>query len=68
MKKYKGNNITATRYSYLLVGNDDLMTYQVIDSKNGEVLFENVDEEECLNLLYKLSGIKSYDEKVLSNL
>lgn len=66
MRKYNGNNITATRYDYFLIGNDELMTYQIINSKNGEVLFENIDEDICLSILYKLSGIESFDNKVLS--
>lgn len=51
--KYDGNIVTATRYHYALVGNDFEQTYQIIDTLNGQVIYQNDDEEECLKILFE---------------
>lgn len=68
MWKYGGHTITATRYHFILIGNDYEMTYQVVNSKSGQVVFQHIDEDECLDMLMKLSGIGAYDEKLLSRI
>lgn len=68
MKKYKGKNVTATRYNWVLVANDDAMMYQIYHSKTNELVFENEAEDTCLELLFKLTGtFESYDESLIKN-
>ncbi|MEK5331999.1 hypothetical protein [Lysinibacillus sp. FSL W8-0992] len=65
--QFQGHNVTATRYHFLLVGNDYEQTYQIIDIRNGRVIFQNDDEDECLSRIILLGGIDSYNTKVIDN-
>lgn len=66
MKKYKGNTVTAVRYGYLVVANDDYCVYQIIRKSDGEELYENTDEYECLKRLITLSGVDDYDNELIA--
>lgn len=63
--KYQGHNVTATRYHFVLIGNDYEQTYQIIDRRNNHIVFQNDDEDECLTRIILLSGVDSYDLKVI---
>lgn len=64
---YYGDNVTATRFHYavVLVEKKGFQGFQLVDTKNNTVLYENEDEQSCLEKLIQLTGFETEDDKKL---
>lgn len=56
--------VTATRYEYLLVANNDTAMYEIYSPDHKE-LYSNRDEDQCLTRLMSITGIPAIDKDII---